>query len=347
MTLTMNVNNQQNPPEPIFDVAQLSHVELLTPKLDESTRFFKDLMGLQETERDGRSVYLRGYEERYHHSLQLTESDQAGLGHVGWRASSPAALERRVAQIETMGTGGGWAEPGVGYGPAYEYRTPDGHRQRIFWEVERAVIPEELKSPLLNRPQQRPLTGVPVRRLDHVNLMASDVSAVRKFYQEAMGTRLREVAAADAGPELGAWLSHNNLNHDVALTMDGTGSQGRLHHVAFYYGYPQHLADMADVLREQGIRIDAGPGKHGITQGSFLYCFEPGGNRIEMFGDEGYLVFEPDWEPVVWQEKDLDLGLAWYGGPLPPDGFLVGTPAVPLPDDTSDRGSDYRDNTTG
>jgi catechol 2,3-dioxygenase len=33
-------------PEPIFDVAHLAHVELLTPKLEESTHFFVEVMGM-------------------------------------------------------------------------------------------------------------------------------------------------------------------------------------------------------------------------------------------------------------------------------------------------------------
>ena len=318
--------------EPIFDVAHLSHVELLTPKLDETVGFFKTLMGLYETARDGRSVYLRGYEESYHHSLQVTESEHAGLGHIGLRATSQAALERRVAKIEEMGAGIGWVEDAAGYGPAYEYRTPDSHRMRIFWEVERPAVPAALRSRLLNRPMKRPVTGVPARRLDHLNIMCSEVAPVRDFLQESSGARLREAVVTDAGPVIGAWLSHNAINHDIALTMDMAGAKGRLHHVAFYYGFTQHLFDMADVLREYDVPIDAGPGRHGITQGSFLYCFEPGGNRIEMFGDEGYLIFEPDFQPVIWPESDIQLGLSYYGAELPLTGAAVGTPHVPMPD---------------
>ena len=33
-------------PEPIFDLAHLGHLELLTPKPDESLRFFIDVMGM-------------------------------------------------------------------------------------------------------------------------------------------------------------------------------------------------------------------------------------------------------------------------------------------------------------
>ena len=46
-------------PEPIHDIAHLGHVELLTPKFEESRRFFIDIMGMtQSGEKDG-SVYLR------------------------------------------------------------------------------------------------------------------------------------------------------------------------------------------------------------------------------------------------------------------------------------------------
>ena len=40
-------------PEPIFDLAHLGHMELLTPKPDESLRFFVDVMGMTESGRKG------------------------------------------------------------------------------------------------------------------------------------------------------------------------------------------------------------------------------------------------------------------------------------------------------
>ena len=102
----MNDISPLNKNEPIFDVAQLAHVELLTPDLEGTLHFFKDLLGMQETERRAQSVYLRGYEEQYHHSLKVTAAPRAGLGHVAWRARSPQALERRVVAIEATDSGG-------------------------------------------------------------------------------------------------------------------------------------------------------------------------------------------------------------------------------------------------
>ena len=45
------------PPEPIFDLAHLGHMELLTPKPDESLKFFVDVMGMTISGRKGESVY--------------------------------------------------------------------------------------------------------------------------------------------------------------------------------------------------------------------------------------------------------------------------------------------------
>src|SRR5919199_917346 len=112
-------------PEPIFDVAQLAHVELLTPRLGETLWFFKDLLGMQETERFGDSVYLRGYEEFYHHSWKVTRAAKPGLGHVAWRAASPQALERRVAALEASGLGIGWHHRDLGPGRGYRFTPPD------------------------------------------------------------------------------------------------------------------------------------------------------------------------------------------------------------------------------
>ena len=62
--LSGEVSSPRTEDEPIFDVAQLAHVELLTPDPKRTLRFFTDLLGLEETERTARSVYLRGYEEQ-------------------------------------------------------------------------------------------------------------------------------------------------------------------------------------------------------------------------------------------------------------------------------------------
>src|SRR5260221_7756665 len=170
--------------EPLFEVAQLAHVELLTPKPDDTLWFFKELLGLEESGREGQAVYLRAYEDCYHHALKVTESVQAGMGHVAWRTTSPQALERRAKAIEATGLGKGWIEGDLGHGRAYQFTSPDGHKMEPFWDVNYYKAPPEKRTRLLDRPQERPVHGIPVRRLDHVNFIASSVTPNREFMAE-------------------------------------------------------------------------------------------------------------------------------------------------------------------
>src|SRR5258708_29106049 len=104
-------------PEPIYDLAHLAHMEMLTPKTDESLKFFVDVMGMTETARKGDSVYLRGWDDYEHHTLKLTASKTSGMGHMAFRARSPQALERRVAALKGSGYEIGWTEGHPGNGP--------------------------------------------------------------------------------------------------------------------------------------------------------------------------------------------------------------------------------------
>ncbi|WP_017549789.1 catechol 2,3-dioxygenase [Salinicoccus carnicancri] len=312
--------------EPLFDVGQLAHLEIYSPKLEESVEFFKEILGMSEVERKGKSVYMRAYEDHYHNTLIITDHHEAGVAHIGLRATSQNALKRRASELEKNGFGIGWIDGDVGHGPAYRFRTPDGHNMEVFYEVEYYQAPEDQKTALLNRPQKRPNKGVPVRRLDHVNLLASNVRKNAEFLDDNLGFNVRERILDDDNDDIAVWTSVSNLAHDIAIMGDALGEKGRLHHICYWYGYPQHLTDVADLLVEGGYEIEAGPLKHGVSQASCLYVFEPGGNRVELFGDAGYLIFDPDWRTVEWKGEDIQQAIIWHGEELPADFFKYGTP---------------------
>lgn len=261
--------------------------------------------------------------------MKLTCADHSGVGTVSWRAASPQALERRVAAIDASARPGTWVEGHKGYGRAYEFTTPDGHKQHLFWEVDYFKPTPEQKSKLLSRAQKRPLRGVPVRRLDHVNLFCSDVTKNASFMQEHLGFQKRENVVFGGQDELACWLSVSPLVHEVAFTKDQAGPGNRLHHLAFWYGNQGQMLDLADILMEYDVRIEAGPAKHGVSQAYFMYVYEPGGNRIELFGDSGYLIFDPEWKTLTWTEENFfNGGGVWFGSELPQDFFVYGTPIV-------------------
>ena len=89
-----------------------------------------------------------------------------------------------------------------------------------------------------------------------------------------------------------------------------------------------HQEPIFDVAPRESHPDRGWAGKHGIAQSLFLYAREPGGNRTELYGDAGYLIFDPDWQPVTWHEEDLERGIVFYGGSLPTEFFTYGTPHV-------------------
>src|ERR1700691_4807036 len=115
-------------PESIIDLAHLSHIELLTPKPEESLHFFVNVFGMTESGREGDSVYLRAYDDYERHTLKLTASKLPGMGHMAFRARSQLALERRVAALKGSGFDLGWTDGDLCHGPAFVCRDPDGHK---------------------------------------------------------------------------------------------------------------------------------------------------------------------------------------------------------------------------
>jgi catechol 2,3-dioxygenase len=294
-----------------FDLAHLAHIELLTPKPAESLHFFVNVLGMTESGRRGDSVYLRGWDDYEHHTLKLTASGVAGMGHMAFRATSPEALERRVAVIEASGLGKGWIDGDVGHGRAYQFMTTDDHLMEIYYDTEWYVPPKELKPSLKNQAQRFPARGVNVRRLDHVNLLTSEVAPLRHFMEQVVGMRTTEMIVLDNGQEAGAWVTTTNKTYDLAFTADHYGARGRFHHVTYAVDSRDEVLRAADIFLENGVHIETGPHKHAIQQTFFLYVYEPGGNRVEVDNAGARLMLAPDWQPIVWTEAERKKGQAW------------------------------------
>jgi catechol 2,3-dioxygenase len=313
-----------------YEIAHLGHVELLTPRPEQSLDFFTRVLGLTENGRDGDSVYLRTWDDYEHHSLTLTASPAAGVGRTALRAASGEALERLVAAVEERGLGIGWSDGERGIGPAYLCRDPDGHELALYWETQRYRPPEHLRPALKNQAQAYPGRGVGVRRLDHVNYLARDAAANGAFIRDALGGRITEQIRLDNGEITGRWTNFAQKSYDLVYAKDRTGSRGRLHHIAFATDTREDILRAADIMLENGVFIETGPHKHAIQQTFFLYVYEPGGNRIELCNPTARLIFAPDWEPITWTEAERAKGQAW--GLQTIESFHThGTPPVDTP----------------
>ncbi len=298
--------------EPCFDVAHLGHVEVLTNKFDESLDFFTRVYGLKLSALEGDSAYLRAWDDYEFHSLKLTNSDTTGVAHIGYRVSSEAALERRVKVIEASGyKTHGWVEGDLGHGRAYRFEDPFGHVFELYWDTVKYDPPEDDKPALKNMSSRFHAQGVSPRRIDHLNLLAADVTQFRDFMQTCLGSRVTEQIRLNNGRLGGCWFTINNKTYDLACTEEHGRGSNRLHHVTYATDQREDILRAADIFLENGVHIETGPHKHAIQGTFFLYVWEPAGNRVELANAGARLILQPDWETVTWTEDERKKGQAW------------------------------------
>jgi catechol 2,3-dioxygenase len=80
--------------QPPFNVTRASHVVLNVRDLEASKHFYRELVGLIVSDEDASTVWLRGLEERGHHSLVLRKSAQPGCARIGMRVHSEDDVKR-------------------------------------------------------------------------------------------------------------------------------------------------------------------------------------------------------------------------------------------------------------
>ena len=101
-----------------------------------------------------------------------------------------------------------------------------------------------------------------------------------QFYTDVLGFRITEQLLDGNGHQLGTWMERSHSPHDLAVVH---GPNGGLHHFAYWLDDWDDVRDAADVLAYNGIQLDVGPTRHGITRGSTIYFFDPLGTRNEVF----------------------------------------------------------------
>jgi 3,4-dihydroxyphenylacetate 2,3-dioxygenase len=298
------------PGEPSFDIVRAAYAELVVSDLDASERFYVDLLGLVVAARDDDALYLRGWEERLHHSLVLRRGDAIGAERLSFRVRANDDLDRIAADFDARGCVTRWVDgdhPGMGR--ALRVWDPFGFPLEFFHDMER--FDTQLQRFDLQR-------GAPVLRMDHFNLHSPQVEATFAFWQE-LGFRCSEYIATDDDPErlTGVWLLRKPTVHDLALTV---GRGPRLHHIGLYVAEPAGVLRACDQIAAAGLgeAIERGPGRHGVSNAFFVYLRDPDGHRVELYACD-YYTGDPDLKPLRWSVSDPRCRSFW--GARAPDSW--------------------------
>ena len=297
------------------EIHSLSHVALETPDLEESLSFFRDAVGFEEVERADGTVYLRAPDEFAHHSIALAEAERAGVDHIGWQTRDEASVAGFADYLEGEGVDVTWVdadeEPGQGEG--IRFTVPNGHRFELFYGMDSPDAPDDRRSKLKNKPYAETTTNpVAPRRIDHVQIWDPDALACAEWLCEHLGFRVQEQYDNADGSRWGTFVSANGVKIECAVIQDDDESAPpSLNHIAYKVDSGDDLFDAADAMRERGVPTD-GFGQHSISRGKFLYARDPVSDHTIEFNAGGYLVFDPEWDPIEWQEGDLE-DRQWVG----------------------------------
>jgi len=305
-------------------VAHIGHVEVSVTDLEKSLKFYTDVLGLVLTETDGEYAYLRAWQDYDHHTLVLKASNKSELNRIGWRVSTDESLKLFEKLLKEMNIDFKWVEGGKkkALGDAIHFKSPTGIPIELYWEKELFVTNnQELMSKLASHPTKYPARGVSPRRFDHVNIMVNDVTKEQQWWTELLGIHHRYYVQNKEDIRLGSWLSRTNIAHEIAFMRNSNQNGAAFHHLAYFLDSPDELVRAANIMAENDIKIEWGPGKHGTSGAQFIYVFEPSGHRVELWTG-GFLMFSPDWKPIEWGPEIGQLGLEMWGS-TPPESYLT------------------------
>lgn len=281
-----------------FPVTHLRSVEMGTPDVDASERFYVDAWGLAVAARDNGVVYLRGTGDD-HHVLALHQHPQPEILSVTFRVGTEQDLDSLADAV--VARGGLLLQPrrsdqGPAGGDILKLSTPEGYIFQFVCNDARRDGARTARDHAL--------------RLAHVNLNCRDIGATQSFFEEALGFCLTDRSG------MMSFLRCNDDHHAVVLADSGVDG---MNHIAFL------MPDLESVMRGAGRMIDHrypigwGVGRHGPGDNVFAYFVDPFGFVIEHTAevlqvDDSYVVKRPaDW---TWPPGRTD---QWGIAPPKPD----------------------------
>jgi len=299
-------------------VLRPGHAQIRVLDMDESVKFYTNVMGLVETGRDSQGrVYFKARQERDHNSVILRQADRAGLDFFGFKVASQADMDGFEQRLNAHGVKTERIPAGdmLETGERVRFALPTGHSIELYADKKDIGNGMGYTDPdvdVLDGPGIRPT------RMDHALLYGGDIDGAREIFEKCLDFNLVErVKLEDGETDLATWLTCSTKAHDVAMVRHA--EDGKLHHVAFQMPSWESVLRAADIMSVHRVSIDIGPTRHGITQGTTIYFFDPSGNRLETFcgGYDHY----PDMHPITWSWDEVGRGIFYHNRKLN-DAFL-------------------------
>ncbi len=285
---------------------RVGHMALRVPDLDEAVAFHGDVLGLVETERNGRVSYLTCNERHHELILIQQEGDARGYEHIGLEVESPEVLEGARSSIAAAG--------GELLGPTYDgepgidraalVRGPGGHVFKLFSGMEeRGSLP----------------AGDRVEKFEHVSIKARGLGGTERFIEQGLGFRFSDRLGRTA-----SWWHCDADHHGMAVVI---APRHELSHYAWTAPDLNSIGRICDRLAGRGGKLIWGPSRHGPGNNLFAYFHDTAGAMIEVCAE--IATMPPDGDYVARQWPGGLGAINQWGGPPPPKFLLTGFPIAP------------------
>jgi catechol 2,3-dioxygenase len=292
-------------------ITRVGSITLDVPDLQKSIRFFTEKVGLEVTETDGSTAYLRCADR--HHDLILEQSakDEAGLRFLNFEVEGDIAPHVAAAVAAGAIDIGPLSHPGVE--TAHVLEIPSGYGVKLYSGM--ATVPAPSNSAL-----ERPF------RFSHFNIAVPEVATMVDFFGAAFELRPSDWIGSKEDPFL-AWLHcpvFNAPHHGVAILK----GDPKLHHIAFDFESVEGLIDRVDNYVDESHFLVWGMGRHGTGGSVFAYTEDDSGLMVEL--DSGMISIgdDPRWrEAQVWDLTDQRAVDEW-GSAIPDQWLAKRTPFI-------------------
>ena len=297
-----------------FRYRKPGYVALNVTDLERSIHFYRDLVGLQLEAQEGAEVaYLRCSED--HHNLVLHRTDTPGLKRMAFELESIDDVERAAHHIASLG----WSLRDVDaaelarlqQGRAVRFRIPSS--QLVFEFYAQMARASSAYAPSVAK----------IQRLGHVVVRCADRDAVLRSLTEQLNFRVSD-HFADQVAFLRCFPNPYHHSFGVARSdVDG------LHHVNFMVTDVDDVGRATNRMRQAGVEVVYGPGRHDISNSIFFYYLDSDGLTIEYsFGMEEFPEVEArEARQLPLKPEILD---SWGGMPAPKFGKGGAVERTPL-----------------
>lgn len=245
----------------MIDLWDIRYVRLGTRDLDAADRYAREVIGLELARDEGGARYYRSDDRD--HTLVYFEGDPRNHT-VGFELRSAAELDAAAAQLSDVGlrvdvAGADACEQRRVQG-CVSFNDPSGNR------IDLVVQPHH------SGRRHFPSRDAGITGFSHVGLCSTDPARDERFWTEVLGARVSDrIGQAPL-------LRIDEVHHKIALFPTTRCGVQHVNH---------QVASIDDVmrawywLRERGVRIVFGPGRHPTSGAVFLYFEGPDGMVYE------------------------------------------------------------------